>query len=955
MTEPEDAPVCAAETDSRLWAKERGLERPYPVICHLLDTAAIFGVLWDVVLSSRSRARIADAVQLAEPEARQVLSFWAGLHDLGKITPPFQAQVPAAFAAVRKEAAYFAVPGAEREASFRHEVATHWAVTSLLAEIGYPGDLNRMRRAVSHQVAQLLGGHHGLFGQPLLKRKLSAGSVHAPGLGEQGWGDQRRQHFIELRRVVGATALPKHGLPAELSVVVAGLIVVADWLASQTDWIKPLLPAAGWKATPQALNEHLARASHAAPGIARAAQLGRTDFALQQFEGMFPFFPNPLQRDLVEHLPRLAAERGSGLLLVTAPTGDGKTEAALYAAAVLGRVAGARGLYFALPTMATADGMFPRVAAFADQALYGERALTLLHSMAWLSPAYNGPSGTAAAARGDDAVVAERATATAAGAWLRGPKRGLLAPLGAGTIDQVLAGVLPLRYNVLRLLGVSDKVLVIDEAHAYGPWMHSLMTRLLEWLGAFGAPVVLLSATLTGSTAGSLVNAYRRGAGFLEAAEVRPCYPGWLFTDAASGQVSTPRATKTERARTVDVEVYGVGWDSLDAPGSAVRKGGRRERLRAQLRPVAEEGGTALVCCTTVAEAQATYRDLCATFPELAREEGGLRLLHSRYQARERQRISRDCERAYGKPAAGEGSRVRKGSILVATQVVEQSLDFDFDLVVSDLAPLAQLLQRVGRGRRHRRGPKGRPSWAQAEERPKLVVLEPVDSRGHTKIPPTWGTVYDYGLLVRTAELLRREQKGGIAVPGDVQRLVDAVYAADFVDGLDAAVKQELARMDLERAAKEMAESHMARMTTICAPHDVEGNLGRLSELQDGVTEELLTTRLGADTGRVLLLYTQPGGELTLEEEGTLALSTLTRRSTLTREELGLIMSQVAPVPGSWLRNDEGLPHPVGWEKQPLLRGLVLVAVNREPDSMSWRGRHGNRSIYVSSVGLEIT
>ncbi|MFE6456602.1 CRISPR-associated endonuclease Cas3'' [Streptomyces cinereoruber] len=563
MTEPDAVPVCAAGPDCRLWAKERGLERPYPVICHLLDTAAVFGVLWDVVLGSRVRARIADALQLTELEARQVLSFWAGLHDLGKITPPFQAQAPAAFAAVRKEPAYFAVAGAEREVAFRHEVATHWAVTLLLDEIGYPGDLSRMRRAVSHQVAQLLGGHHGVFGQPLLKRKLSAGSVHAPGLGEQGWAEQRRQHFIELRRVVGAVALPRGGLPAELAVVVAGLIVVADWLASQTDWIKPLLPATGWKAMPQALDEHWVRASHAAPGVVRAAQLDRADFALQQFEGMFPFSPNPLQQDLVEHLPRLAAEHGSGLLLVTAPTGDGKTEAALYAAAVLGRASGARGLYFALPTMATADGMFPRVAAFADQALYGERALTLLHSMAWLSPAYNGPLGPVATTVGDDAVVAERSTATAAGTWLRGPKRGLLAPLGVGTIDQVLAGVLPLRYNVLRLLGVSDKVLVIDEAHAYGPWMHSLMTRLLEWLGSFGAPVVLLSATLTGSTAGSLVNAYRRGAGFLEPVEVRSCYPGWLFTDVASGQVSAPRATLSERARTVDVEVYGVSCTEI--------------------------------------------------------------------------------------------------------------------------------------------------------------------------------------------------------------------------------------------------------------------------------------------------------------------------------------------------------------------------------------------------------
>ncbi|MEW2164667.1 CRISPR-associated helicase Cas3' [Streptomyces sp. NPDC007084] len=946
--------ACAAEPDCRLWGKQRGLPRPYPVICHLLDTAAVFGVLWDVVLSSQVRARISDHLQLREPEARQVISFWAGLHDLGKITPPFQAQAPASYAAVRRDLAYVAVPGAEREKAFRHEMATHWAVTSLLDSIGYPG-ARRIQQAMCHQVAQLLGGHHGVFGQPLRAPKLEKASLHAPGLGEQGWSHQRLIHFEELRRVTGASAVPKNGLPAELSVIVAGLVVVSDWLASQSEWINPLLPPADWSATPQALDDHWVRASHAAPGVVRTAQLGRVDFALQQFEAIFPFAPNPLQRDLVAHLPQLAADHGPGLLLITAPTGDGKTEAALFAAAVMGRSSGARGVYFALPTMATADGMFPRVAAFADQALYGERALTLMHSMAWLSPAYNTSPDEVDALSDMGSVVAERTTTTAAGTWLRGPKRGLLAPLGVGTIDQVLAGILPLRYNVLRLLGVSDKVLVIDEAHAYGPWMHSLLTRLLEWLGAFRTPVVLLSATLTGATAGSLVNAYRRGAGFLEAAEVKPCYPGWLFTDASSGAVTSPRATATERPRVVDVEVHKVTWDAFDSPLSAAREGGRRDRLRAQLGPVVDEGGAALVCCTTVDEAQATYRDLCAAFPELARQRGGLRLLHSRYQARERRRITSTCERTYGKPIAGEPSQVRPASILVATQVVEQSLDFDFDLVVSNLAPLAQLLQRVGRCRRHRRGPQGRPSWAQAEDRPKLVVLEPVDGEGRTKIPPLWGAVYDHGLLVRTAELLRREERGGIEVPGDVQRLIDAVYAPGFVDGLDAAVKQEVARMDVERHAKEMAESHTARMVTICAPADVAGNLGKLSELEPGVTEELLTTRLGADTGRVLLLYTQPSGELTLDEEGALSLSAVTRGSLPTREELRLIMSHVAPVPGSWLRDGDSLPQPAAWEKHPLLRGLVAVAVRRSADGASWSGTYGKRSISVSSVGLEIS
>ncbi|MEV1080922.1 CRISPR-associated helicase Cas3' [Streptomyces sp. NPDC050211] len=953
MMKHESIPSEPARVEARLWGKEHGLPRPYPVICHLLDTAGVFGALWDVLLSDQLRARIARALGLSLGEARGVLSFWAGLHDLGKITPPFQAQVPTAFAAVRSDPAFAFVAGAERERAFRHEMATHWALTLLLDEIGYPGMGRVMRRAVSHQVAQLLGGHHGCFGVALQAKEVAHADAYQPGLGGDGWATQRRAHFEELRRATGAVAVPRHGLSAELAVVVTGLVVVADWLASQTEAILPVLPPLGWRATPEEIDAHWVRAQKAAPGLVATARLGRARFTATRFEEMFPFEPNALQGDLVARLPRLVGEKGSGLVLVTAPTGDGKTEAALFAASVLGRAAGARGLFFALPTMATADAMYPRVSEFAGQALGGERASTLLHSMAWLSPAYAAASSATGAS---GAVSAEEATVTEAGSWLRGPKRGLLAPLGAGTIDQALSAVLPLTYNALRLFGLSDKVFVVDEAHAYGPWMHQLLIRLLEWLGAFRAPVVLLSATLSGRTASSLVDAYRRGAGFLEPSEVTPCYPGWLFADAATGEVSEPREVGSGRARRLDVRVRPVTWDTTAAAGSPVSAKGRRAALREALEPVAAQGGTALVCCTTVAEAQQTFRDLRAAFPDLAARTGGVRLLHSRYPAHVRQRITAECEAAYGKPRSPEQvAWPRPGSILVATQVVEQSLDLDFDLVVTDLAPLAQLLQRAGRGRRHTRGATGRPAWALPEEEPRLVVLEPVGDDGTMLVPRTWGSVYDAGLLQRTAHLLRERGAGGVAVPEAVQELVDAVYAEDFVDQLEGSAQRELRRMDAARQADEAAEAHLADMVAICAPADVAGDLHRLSRREAGVSEELLTTRLGADSGRVLCLYEQPGGALTLDEAGRLPLPTGGGNG-LTHTQLTQVMAHVAPVPGRWLRGAEGHTAPPGWDKHPVLREAVLLRVQpagREDTGAVWSGRHGTRTIRTSPVGLE--
>ncbi|MGW8484956.1 CRISPR-associated helicase Cas3' [Streptomyces sp. NPDC055886] len=935
--------------DVRLWGKESGLSRPYPVVCHLLDTSAAFQELWDEVVGDGTKLAVAGALGLGLSETRSVVSFWAGLHDIGKISPPFQAQVPLLYGPVRDDPAYVSAPGAEGERDFRHECASHWSLYSLLAEVGYPTDERLMHRSVSHQIAQLLGGHHGVFGSALKAKQARRASDYNPGLGWGGWADQRQVHFDELRRATGAFAVPRGGLPAGLAVVVAGLVVVADWLASQVSVIEPRLPRAEWSGTAAEVDAHWQVAVGSARGVVRAARMGRAGFSAEKFGAMFPFAPNSLQRDLVEHLPGMVAKDGPGLVLVTAPTGDGKTEAALFAASLLGRAADARGLYFALPTMATADAMLPRVEAYAARALSGERALMLLHSMAWLSS----PGGDGAGVSKDPAdgfISAGRETAAEADGWLRGAKRGLLAPLGVGTVDQALGAVLPLRYNVLRLLGLSDKVFVLDEAHAYGPWMHQLLVRLLEWLGEMRAPVVLLSATLTGRTAGSLVDAYRRGAGMREPAGVVPRYPGWLFASAAADVVSPARATKSDRVRTLRVSHRPVVWDALEAVGAPVLEGGRRAALREVLALVAAEGGTALVCCTTVAEAQQTYRDVCAAFPELAVAAGGVRLLHSRYPADQRARITAECEAAYGKPGDGPGS-VRSASVLVATQVVEQSLDFDFDLVVSDLAPIAQLLQRAGRGRRHRRGPLGRPAWAAAEDEPALVVLDPFTAEAPEQ-PRSWGKVYDAGLLMRTSQVLRERALGGIAVPDDVQRLVDEVYEEDFVDRLEGAAREELVRLDEERLAGEAAERHLAAWASICSPADVKGDLSKLSAREAGVTQELLTTRLGADTGRVLCLYQQPEGRTTLDPEG-MAEVPVGGRWGLRPDELAAVARRVAPVPGRWLRSGESAAEVLQeWGTHPSLRDLVLLHMLPAGEG-GWECRFGRYMISISGVGLE--
>ncbi|MER5910071.1 CRISPR-associated endonuclease Cas3'' [Streptomyces sp. NPDC001982] len=949
--------------DVRLWGKHRGLTSSYPAICHLLDTAAVAGALWDVTLTDEARARTARRLGVSAEVCRQWLCLWAGLHDIGKVSPPFQAMVPEAYKALADDPAYVHKPGAERE-SLRHDAAGHWALTQILAEWNYP-QARTPSQSPHHQVAQLLGGHHGCFHRSLEIKHLKDLEGWMPGLGGPGWAAQRRAHAEAVRHLVGGDGgVPalERALPADVAVRFLGMIVVADWLVSQESVIEARLPAEGWEAGEGELRRHWGGAVAQARSVVTAARLGVARFPARDFGEQFPFVPNALQASVAEDLAGLAAGGGGGLLLVTAPTGDGKTETALHAASVMARASGAGGLYFALPTMATADAMFGRVAGFAEANVGGDRALTLLHSMAWLSDAYGQAATTldAAVGGGLGATVSDGHTATDAGQWLRGAKRGLLAPLGAGTIDQALTGVLPVRYNVLRLLGLSNKVFVVDEAHAYGPWMHSLLVRLLEWLGAMGTPVVLLSATLAGRAATSLVEAYRRGCGFRDPAAVQPVYPGWLYVDAGTGAVSSPRPVASGRPRTVRLDVESVAWDTSLRGTDAVGAGTRSAALVRHLEPVVTGGGCALVCCTTVAEAQRTYRLLQARFPELAAEPDGLMLLHSRYPAQRRKQITDACEAAFGKPRSDDApGRRPQRAILVATQVVEQSLDLDFDLVVTDLAPLAQLLQRAGRCMRHERT--GRPAWVGDD--PRLVVLEPAVD-GQVAVPRTWGTVYDAALLRRTSVLLWESQTAGIAVPGDVQRLVDAVYAEDFADRLPAAAAEQLRRQDAEREASELAEKQLATMTAVPPPTGLV-NLAKLSgERTDLLDEALVTTRLGADSERAVCLYRQPDGGWTLDPQGEIPIPAADRAGggkRLERDGVRAVMRQTVPVPGRWLAGrgpDQEVP--AGWADQPVLSDLVVLRMTPTPQQLldgdlpgsSWSCRVGDHTLTLSDIGL---
>ncbi|MGQ4514259.1 CRISPR-associated helicase Cas3' [Streptomyces sp. DW26H14] len=910
------------DPDETLWGKSRGLDLglpPYPLVRHLLDAAAMAVHLWDVYLSENQRRSIADGLGLSTERARvrDLVGLCAGLHDIGKVSG-FQ------FCS-RHGREYLGAPfraerGSRDATSIGHDVAGMQAASEVLAVLGF----DAVEGASSAgRVAQIIGGHHGRFFRDEGWRDDSF-------LGGSLWKRQRIAHASAVYRVLGRPETPEtFGAPQ--AVLVTGVVILADWLVSQEHYLRRRQESLS-----PSLSEHFAESCADAAGLLADAGLVPVELSRTEFATAYEIVgePNPLQRSVMEELPGAVGAGGrGGIALVTAAPGDGKTEAALEAERVLSEAFGTRGFAFLLPTMATSDQMFRRITTTL-QSQAGERAgLTLVHSMAWLKEANEGEgvgAGPDVLTCDGDELGAARLRAEAdmrPRRWLRGAKRALLAQFSVGTVDQALLAVLPARHNALRLLGLTGKTFIVDEAHAYDPYMQVLLGRVLNWLGAYGVPVILLSATLPTSVSDRLVREYLRGTGWnprdLRGRTFPAPYPGWVYVDGESAcatEISGPRsrAQAAERSMRLGVRVEEVVHGG----------GGERSRLAVIQRlvePVAAFGGTALVVCNTVADAQTTYQALRDRFDvRTHREDGMVQLLHARFPADVRE--ARTFKVTQG---MGRGGPRPVHRIVVATQVVEQSLDLDADIVISDLAPMALLLQRAGRCWRHenwwaRHGypdGRGRPSWASA---PLLVVLDPLAGGGKT--PKHWGEIYSEFLLSVTSARLGDLGGGAVAIPGDVQDLVESVHgtAVESFDW-DKASTRYRAAWSAHRG-RETAERGMADLVAVCRARKVQG-LHDLHSLPGEEDEWEVATRLGAAPVRLLCAYAHPDGRRTLDLKGQEPVPEPGPGERVPAAMVRAVMGCTIPVSSNWFKPEDrdSLAPPESWARHPMLGDLFVL------------------------------
>jgi CRISPR-associated endonuclease/helicase Cas3 len=729
-------PIPAADCWGKLTPRRGEPERWHPLSDHCMDVAACAEAILKLPIVRARLASLAGMDSFPSVWSERLASL-AFLHDFGKANGRFQnrdgghiaeAVYVAGSSAKRKEA------GLDRLDVFGASTPTEFMLAVILGHHGVPPDFRTP-------------GHYDAAWAPRPQRDPSADVRKLVEKAVSIWPEAF---------AFGGTPLPEPTSPFWHAYL--GLLQLADWLGSddsrdafpfseKTDGpridfarrrARDLVSKIGFDATP--LRSALARA---------------VDF-----------------RALSEHEPteiQLATAEAPGpIVVLESETGSGKTEAALWRFATLFAAGKVDGLYFALPTRVAASQIHGRVQAFAARLFPGAdiEVVRALPGDASSSKATVRLLPEFFAQWSDDPDEAMRRARWSA----ERPKRFLAATIAVGTIDQALLGAVTVKHAQMRSFCLSRSLLVVDEVHASDRYMERLLVNLLAQHRSAGGEALLLSATL-GSAARTrlLFGGGRRSKKAIPDPDAAVAVPYPALSWAENNTVVTTAKASRGQNKTVRVDPSQAISNPIAVAGLALA--------------AAEGGAKVLVVRNLVRDAVATARalhEMASDNPALFRLDDIGTLHHGRFARVDRIRLDAAVEAAIGKV------RPDGPLVLIGTQTLEQSLDIDADLLITDLAPIDVLLQRIGRLHRHERE---RPA---AFRRARAVVLTPegfeaalaAASRGRGG-PHGLGTVYsDLVAVAGTADLIGNGTEW--TIPAMNRKLVESATHPTTLDLLAA-------------------------------------------------------------------------------------------------------------------------------------------------------------------------
>lgn len=721
----------------------------HPALYHMLDVAAVAEVLL-------GRTTLSDF-------KKQAFVLLTALHDLGKLNKGFRSMLRG-----------------EGTQQYRHWELTEVyleAHMEILVDVLKPDRPRRLRPLIS-----ATAGHHGRpstlnqIDKRQAKQTLCSDVLETIQAFVALWPDALLENIDEPQSYA-------------LSWWLSGLVTTADWIGSNADWFPPKPPIYALPDYLVIAREQAARAV-AASGIAPVQSTST------------PVFDWPTLRPMQEACQSIALLDGPTLAVIEDETGAGKTEAALMLAQRMLLSGKGQGLFFALPSMATADAMFSRVSQSIGKMFRHSPTVTLAHGRAGLSVDFRDIQEGNPNAPEDIGCTG----------WLSDSRRrALLANVGVGTIDQALLSVLPVKFQTLRHYGLSSKILIVDEVHELGEaYIAETLAALLKLHRAAGGSAILLTATLPLSLRAKLLATYDG------VDDGNLAYPALTIADGEAVQ-NLPQQTG---------EKGPIKIERLSTPEAAIAL-------------IKEKVGQGAACVWV----RNAVDDAIVAVEGLRAQGIAADLLHARYALGDRKRIEQSMRDRFGK--TGED---RAGRVLVGTQVLESSLDLDFDMMVSDLAPMAGLIQRAGRLWRHM---DIRPADKRPVPEPILYVVSPDPQQvdhDHWLMDVLDRGAYTYSadLMWRTAFYLFNE--GQIVAPSGIRTLIERAYSSE------PETPEVLEVFERDRIGKEMSHGSLATQNIV----DIGAGYREGGQAHD---DARYPTRLGPEQ-QILVLVKEVDGKL---------------------------------------------------------------------------------------------
>lgn len=760
--------------------KDEGIYSWHPFAYHCLDVAVV-ALQWWKHSKNLKRSMIYE-IGLEEEKAKAWVLFFVALHDLGKLDLRFQAKVRE----LAEKNYSIDLSSKEIQREYYHgDEGYRWFVQES-EEIF--GSLKPSKVRGLQNWFAATAGHHGSI--PTDGSDNSIATYDDNDLLNMSEQDkQSRTQWIEdlIELFLTPVGISIEDIPTKQPpVLLAGFCSICDWLGSNTDYFC-YESHADKKTTKEYLDSKLDKANEILFDFGLLSRVKTKG-------GMKYLYPPYIPRNIQTLVEKLAVE--PSLVIMEANTGSGKTEAALAFATKLLAAGYAENITFALPSQATANAMLPRLEKVAPLIFESSSNIILAHGNSIFNEKFK--ELIEQAKKQTNAQKNEEATLQCSEWLASSKKRAFLGQIAVTTVDQVmLSAISSLRHYFVRSFGVAKSVLIIDEVHAYDAYMYGILEEVIKQQRKAGGSIILLSATLPSYQKETLCRAW----GHTQKVSTKT-YP--LIIQATTGNITPLQYQLENDSDLQNKEVKIELWKNQDI---AIVD----ENLK-RIVDAAEKGAKVALICNLVDDAQIYFQQL----RELTDVE--VDLFHSRFRFTDRLEKEKGVIKNYG-----EGSK-SMGRILVGTQVIEQSLDIDFDWIITFLCPIDLLFQRIGRLFRHEK--EARPI---EEAVCTIVVPDSIDLGSLKTATNSFGKhqfIYkSIRTLYRTLQWLEREKS--ISFPSAYREWIESVYAQDSWENEPEIIEQLAEQYKQDCDASQM----IARMITKEKSHfnDDDGNAALLT------------------------------------------------------------------------------------------------------------------------------